>query len=181
MVVTVLMAAVRAAFRLKCRLQLDERGSKTAKHVFDDVIRSNAKSLTAQLGRHMPIPEMPREPHELTRILMGDVDDGFSRRSNDEPTSILDLQSVSIAHGGRGIQLEEHFVALIGDQADTTTVPVVEGERQRIDRQLLRPFARASMNDGSLRPIVTVSRCFSCHISTRNSAVPSEAPTPAHR
>ena len=181
MVVTVLMAAVRAAFRLKCRLQFDERGSKTAKHVFDDVIRSNAKSLTAQLGRHMPIPEMPREPHELTWILMGDVDDGFSRRSNDEPTSILDLQSVSIAHGGRGIQLEEHFVALIGDQADTTTVPVVEGERQRIDRQLLRPFARASMNDGSLRPIVTVSRCFRSHISTRNSAVPSEASTPAHR
>ena len=181
MVVTVLTAAVRAAFRLKCRLQLDERGSKTAKHVFDDVIRSNAKSLAAQLGRHMPIPEMPREPHELTRILMGDVDDGFRGSSNDEPTSILDLQSVSIAHGGRGIQLEEHFVALIGDQADATTVPVVEGERQRIDRQLLRPFARASMNDGSLRPIVTVSRCFSCHISTRNSAVPSEAPTPAHR
>ena len=181
MVVTMLTAAVRATFRLKCRLQLDERGSKTAQHVFDDVIRSNAKSLTAQLGRHMPIPEMPREPHELTRILVADVDDKFRRSSDDEPTPVLDLQSVSVAHGGRGIQLEEHFVALIGDQADTTTVPVVEGERKRTDGQLLWPFAGASMDDGSLRPIVTVSRCFSCHISTRSSVVPSEAPTPARR
>ena len=181
MVVTITMAAVGAAFRLKCSLQLDERGSKTAEHVFDDVIRSNPKSLAAQLGRHMPIPEMPREPHELTRVVVGDVDDGFRRSSNDEPTSVLDLQSVSIAHGGCSAQVEEHLVALICDQTDTTTVPVVEGERERTDRELLRPFAGASMNDGSLRPIVTVSRCFSCHISTRNSVVPSEAPTPARR
>jgi hypothetical protein len=125
MMVIMLMAAVSAAFRLKCGLQLDECGSKTAEHVFDDVIRSNAKSIAVQLGRHMPIPEMPREPHELTRIPVGDVDDGFRRRSNDEPTAVLDLQAVSIAHRGRGVQVKKHLVALIGDQADTTAVPIV--------------------------------------------------------
>jgi len=130
MMVTVLMAAVSAAFGLKGRLQLDEDRSKAAQHVFDDVIWPNAERLTSELGRDMSIAEMPRQTHKLTGIPVGDIDDGLRGRANDEPTAVLDLQAVSIAHRGRGVQVKKHLVALIGDQADSTAVPIVviEGE-----------------------------------------------------
>jgi len=126
----VTMAVVSATFGLKGRLQVDETRSEAVQHIFDDVIWSNAQRLTSEFGWDMSIAEMPRQTHQLTRILVGDVDDGFRRRSNDEPTAVLDLQAVSIAHRRRGVQMQKHLVALIGDQADTTTVPIVviEGE-----------------------------------------------------
>jgi hypothetical protein len=130
MMVTLLMTAVSAAFGLKGRLQLDEDRSKAAQHVFDDVVWPYAERLTSELGWNMSIAEMPRQTHELPDIAVGDIDDGLRRRANDEPTAVLDLQAVSITHCGRGVQVKKHLVALIGDQADTTAVPIVviEGE-----------------------------------------------------
>jgi hypothetical protein len=130
MVVTMLMTAVSAAFGLKGRLQLDEDRSKPVQHVFDDVIWPYAERLISELGWNMSIAEMPRQTHELTGIAVSDIDDGLRRRANDVPTTILNLQAVSIAHRGCGVQVKKHLVALIGDQADTTTVPIVviEGE-----------------------------------------------------
>ncbi|HEV2983352.1 MAG TPA: hypothetical protein VGX46_03145 [Vicinamibacterales bacterium] len=130
MMVTMLMAAVSAAFGLKGRLHLDEDRSKAAQHVFDDVIWPNAERLTSELGRDVSIAEMPRQTHKLTGVLVGDIDDGLRRRANDEPAAVLDLQAVSIAYRGRCVQVKKHLVALIGKQADTTPVPIVviEGE-----------------------------------------------------
>jgi hypothetical protein len=130
MVVTMMMTAVSAAFGLKGRLQLDEDRSKPVQHVFDDVIWPYAERLISELSWNMSIAEMPRQTHELTDIAVSDIDDGLRRRANDEPTAVLDLQAVPITHPGRGVQVKKHLVALIGDQADTTAVPIVviEGE-----------------------------------------------------
>ena len=173
MVVTITMAAVRAAFRLKCPLQLDERGSKTAEHVFDDVIGPDAKNLTPDLGRNMPVAEMPGQPHQLSGIGVSGVDDGLRCGSNDEPGPVIELHAVSIGHCDRCGQIEEDVVALIGDQAESPTMSMVEIQRDRASCTFLRPITGASMDDGPLR--------HSRHISTRNSVVPSEAPTPARR
>jgi hypothetical protein len=166
------MAAVRAAFRLKCSLQLDERGSKTAEHVFDDVIGPDAKNLTPDLGGNMPVAEMPGQPHELTRIRVSDVDDKLGRRPNDEPRPVIELHAVSIGHCGRRGQIEKYLVALIRDQADASTMPMIEIESDRANRKFLRPFTGASMED---RPLGQ-----SCHISTRSSVVPWAALTRVH-
>ena len=130
MMVSMLMAAVRTTFGLKGRLRLIKDRSEAAQHIFDDVIWPNAERLTSELGRDMSIAEMPRQTHKLTGIPVGDIDDGLRRRANDEPTAVRDLQAVSIAHRGRGVQVKKHLVALIGDQADSTAVPIVviEGE-----------------------------------------------------
>jgi hypothetical protein len=130
MMVTMLMVTVSAAFGLKGGLHLNEDRSKAAQHVFDDMIWPNAERLTSELGRDMSIAEMPRQTHKLTGVPVRDIDDGLRRRANDEPTAVLDLEAVSIAHRGRGVQVKKHLVALIGDQADTTAVPIVviEGE-----------------------------------------------------
>ena len=167
------MVVVRAAFGLKGCLKLHNRRSEAAKHVFDDVIRPNPKSVAADLGRHMTVAEMPRESHELTRLRMGDVDDTLGRRSNDEPRPVIELNAVSIGHCDSGGQIENYLVALIGDQAHAPAMPMVRIESDRAGGTFLRPFSDASMND---RP-----RRHSRHINTRSSVVPWAALTRVHR
>lgn len=166
------MVAVRAAFWLKRCLKLHKRRSEAAKHLFDDVVRPYAKSLAPDLGRHMPVAEMPRESHQLTRLRVSDVDDGLRRRSNDKPRPVVELHTVSIGHRDRCGQIEKDLIALIGDQAEAPPMPMIEIEGNRPVGKFLRPFTGASMNDRPLR--------HSSHISTRNSVVPWAALTRVH-
>jgi hypothetical protein len=122
------VAAVCAAFRLESRLSRHHRRSEAAEQVFDDVIWSDAKRLTPDLSRHVSVSQMPRESHELTGIVVRDVDDGLRRGPNDQPSPVLELQAIAIGHCGRSREMEEDLVALVGDHADTTTMPIVEVE-----------------------------------------------------
>ena len=167
------MVAVRAAFGLKRCLKRHDRSSEAAKHVFDDVIRPDPKSVAADLGRHMTVAEMPRESHELTRLRVSDVDDGLGRRANDEPPAVIELHTVSIGHGDGGRQIEKDLVAPIADQADAPTMPMVEIERDRAGGKFLRPFTCSPMNDRAGR--------HSRHINTGSSVVPWAALTRVHR
>ena len=167
------MVSVRAAFGLEGGLKLHSCRSEAAKHVFDDMIRPNPKSLAADLGRHMTVAEMPCESRELTRLRVSNVDNGLGRRSNDEPRPVIELYAVSIGHCDRGGQIEQYLGALIGDQVDAPTMPMIEIEGDRADAKFLRPFTSAPMNDRPLR--------HSSHINTGSSAVPWAALTPVHR
>jgi len=169
----VAMVAVRAPFGLEGSMTLHHRRAEAAKHVCDDVIPTNPESVAADLGRHMTVAEMPRESHELTRLWVSDVDDGFGRRSNHEPRPVIELHTIAIRHGGRAGQIQKYLVTLIGDQANTPTMPMVKIERDRAGGKLLRPFTSASMNDRPLRR--------SSHVNTRSSVVPSGALTRVHR
>ena len=167
------MIAVRAAFWLKGCLTLHGRRSKTAKHVFDNVIRPDPKGVALDLGRHMTIAEVPCEPYELMRLWVRDVDDRLGRRANDEPRPVLELNAVSIDHRDRRGQIEQYLVALIADQADAPTVAMIEIERDRAGCKVLRPFTCASVHGRPLR--------HSSHINRGSSVVPWAAPTQVHR
>ena len=158
------MVAVRAAFGLKGCLNLHYRRPEAAKHVFDDVIRPNPKSIAADLGRYVTVAEMPRESHEVTPLWVSDVDDGLGRCSNDEPRPVIELHALSIRHCDRDGQIEKHLVALIGDQTNAPTMPMIEIESDRASCTFLRPFTSASMNDCPWR--------HSRHINTGSSVVP---------
>src|SRR5262249_26631660 len=102
-----------------------------------------------------------------------DVDDGLGRRSNDEPRPVIELHAVSIGQGDRGRQIQKYLVALIGDQAEAPTVPMIEIERDRAAGKFLRPLTGASMKD--------CPRHYSSHINTGSSVVPWGALTRVHR
>jgi hypothetical protein len=166
------MVAVRAAFGLKGCPELHDRRAEAAKHVFDDVIRPNPKSLAADLGRQMTVAEMPRESYELTRLRVSDIDDGLRRRSDDEPRPVITLHAISIGHCDRSREIEKELVALIGDQADAPAVPMVEIEGDRAGRKFVRPSSSRSMDDRPLR--------HRTHINTGSSAAPWAALTRVH-
>src|SRR5262249_54066343 len=104
------MVAVRAAFGLKGCLNPYHRRAEAAEHVFDGGIRPMPKRVAADLSRHMPVAEMPREPHELIRVRVSDVDNGLGRRSNDEPPPVLELHAVAIGDCDRSGQIEKQLV-----------------------------------------------------------------------
>src|SRR5262245_22440211 len=102
-----MMVVVGAAFGLKSGLPLHNRCAQRTKQVFDDAIPPNPKSVSADLGRHMTVAEVPRESHELPRIRMTYVDDALGRRANGEPRPVIELHAVLIGHGDRGRQIEK--------------------------------------------------------------------------
>jgi hypothetical protein len=122
------MVAVRAAFGLKRSATVHNRRSEATQHVFDDVIPANPKRVGADLGRHMTVAEMPRESHEVRRLWVRHVDDRLGRRSNDEPRPIIELDTIAIRHGYRAGQIQKYLVALIGDETNASTMPMVEIE-----------------------------------------------------
>ena len=58
-VMTVVIAAVGTAFRLKRGLDLDKFRPETTKHLLDDMIGANAEDMLANFSRQMSISEMP--------------------------------------------------------------------------------------------------------------------------
>src|SRR5262249_46026928 len=125
------MAAIRAPFRLKRRLQPHEGRPEAAQHVFDHVIRSDAKALTADLGRHMTVAEVPGKQYETTVMAVCDVDHRFRGRPDDQPPPVIELQAIAIAHRDRSRQIEEDVIALVGHETRTTPVPIVELQSER--------------------------------------------------
>ena len=65
------------------------------------------------------------------------------------------------------------LVALIGDQADAPTMPMVKIEGHRTGGKCLRPFTSASMHERPLR--------HSSHVNTGSNAAPWAALKPVHR
>ena len=61
MVVMVAVSPVRATFGLEGDLNLHEICSKTAEHILDHVVRSNAKDLVSNFRGQMAVSQMPSQ------------------------------------------------------------------------------------------------------------------------
>jgi hypothetical protein len=70
--VAVAVAAVSAALGLEGDLDHAKVRSEAVKHVLDHVVGPNTQNLAANVGRQMPISEMPRKPHELSGVMVPD-------------------------------------------------------------------------------------------------------------
>jgi hypothetical protein len=126
----VAVASVGAAFGLERDLHLYEIRSKTNQHILDHVVRPNAKNLVPNLGRQMPISQMPRKTRQLIGVFMSDFDNELRRRLNLEPSTIFKLQAISIGHGNRLGKVEQDIFALIPSQANSASMARVKIESE---------------------------------------------------
>jgi hypothetical protein len=97
----VAVAGVSAAFGLERDLHPCKVCSKAKEHIFNYVVRPNAKNLVSNFSRQMPISQMPRKARQLIGIFMSDFDNELRRSLNLEPSTIFELQAISISHGNR--------------------------------------------------------------------------------
>ncbi len=149
-VVMVALAAVSAAFGLEGGLHSHENRSEVTEHVLNDVVRSYAKNLFSDLGRQMPVSQVPGDAYELSRISMPHLDDDFGRGSDPEPSPVFELQTVSIGHGDRFRKVEKDVFTVICSQANATAMARVEIESQRARRSFLRPMPGGPMTGSTM-------------------------------
>ena len=160
MAVMVTVATVRTALGLKGSAHVYKIGSEAAEHILDDMVGPNAKNLVLNFSGQMPIAQVPSKAHKLIGIFMSDFNEKFGSRLDLQPSSIIELQAISIRHCDRFRKIEEDLFALVGRHPDATAMARVRVERQSVDRFFLRPMPGGSMS-GS-----TVNDAMRNHIST---------------
>jgi hypothetical protein len=128
MLVMMAMASVSAALGLKRYLYLGKICSEAKEHILDHVVRPNAKNLVSNFSRQMPISQMPREASKLVGVFVLDFNNVLRCSLNLEPSTIFELQAISISHGNRLGKVEQDIFALIPSQANTASMPRVEIE-----------------------------------------------------
>jgi hypothetical protein len=130
MAAMVAVAGVSAAFGLERDLHLYKICTETKEHVLDHVVGPNAKNLVSNFSRQMPISQMPREASKLVGVFMPDFDNEFCRSLNLEPSTIFELQAISISHGNRLGKVEQDIFALIPSQANAASMAGVKIESE---------------------------------------------------
>ena len=75
----VVVVAVGAAFRLERRAAAGDLRAQLAQHVLDHVVVADAQASRQDLGRQVPVAEMPGKARQPLRIGGGDLEDVLVR------------------------------------------------------------------------------------------------------
>jgi hypothetical protein len=126
----VAVASVSAAFGLERDLHPCKVCSEAKEHILDHVVRPNAKNLTSNFSRQMPISQMPRKARQLIGIFMSDFDNELCCSLNLEPSTIFKLQAISVGHSNRLGKIEQDIFALIPSQANAASMARVKIESE---------------------------------------------------
>jgi len=140
------LTPVRAAFRLEGSPHGRKIRSQSAEHLFDNMVRVDAKNLASNFSRQMPISQVPSKTRKLTWIPMPDLDKELGSCLNLQQPSIVKLQAISVGHGNRLRKIEKDVFALVRGQANATAMARVEIEGDGACRPFLRPVPGEAMN-----------------------------------
>src|SRR5262245_12761236 len=146
MFVMMVVVPVCAAFGLERSPYVHKSRSQAMQHLFDHMVRPNAKDLAANFSRQMPISQMPSKAHELIGVFMPDVNNKLGSGLNLQKPSIVQLQAVSVGHGNRLWEVDKHIFALVGPQANAAAMARVKIEGERACRHFLRPVPGGATN-----------------------------------
>ena len=88
-------AGIGSAFGIERRFDLDHFCAQPLHHLLDDMIAADAKSLAGDLRRQMPIAEMPRHTHQMTRIGDANLNQRFRRGHHFDQSSVFQHQRIA--------------------------------------------------------------------------------------
>src|SRR5262245_31526948 len=146
MIVMVAVAAVRTALGLKGSAQVYEIRSEAVEHILDDMVGPNAKNLVLNFSRQVSISQMPCQAHALIGIFVPDFYEKFGSRLDLQPSSIIELQTISIRHCNRFREIDQDLFALVSRHPDATAMARVGVERQSVERFFLWPMPGGPMD-----------------------------------
>jgi hypothetical protein len=146
----VTVITIGSALGLEGSLHLHKICSETVEHIFNHMVRADAKNLASNFRRQMSISEMPGKAHKLMGILMPDFDNMLPSRLNFEPPPVVELQAIPIGHCNRFREVEQDIFALIRSQTNTTAMPSIKVEGESASGIFLRPMPSCSMNGSTV-------------------------------
>jgi hypothetical protein len=150
MAAMVAVPSVGTAFGLERDLHSYKICAEAKEHILDHVVRPNAKNLLSNFSRQMPISQMPCQASKLVGVFMSDFNNLLCRSLNLEPSTIFELQAISISHGNRLGKIEKDIFALIPSQANTASMARVKIERERPCCVFHWPMPGGLVNGGAM-------------------------------
>src|SRR5207248_2898032 len=169
MVGIVIVLTVGAALGIERRLDLAHLCAEALQHVDDDMVVADQDALALDLGRQVPVAEMPGDPREGRRVAAAHLNQVLLRCPDLDETALLELQPVAGVQHDRLDQIEQEIGATVAKHAQAPTIAVVEQEGDAVDALTRRPATRPH----------DFSRTF--HVKTRSNVVPWAATGRAHR
>jgi len=156
MVAIGVVVVVGAALGLEGPHHLLHRAALAAHHLGQHVVVLDVDRLGRDLGRRVPVADMPGDAHQPQRVLGLDLQQALRRGLDQHQAAILQLDGVAVAERGGLLEIEQNVETAIGLERETAAVAVVMVERQRIDDAILPDGGLANdgggaKHDGSVR------------------------------
>jgi hypothetical protein len=139
-------AGIGAAFGVERRLDLDHARAKTLDHRLDDMIAPDPQPLGHDLGRQMPVAEMPGDPDQMMRVGAPDLEQRLRRRDHFDQPAIVEHQRVAAAQRDRVFEIEQKLEPARAGHRHPPPVPIVEIEHDGIGRRLAPAMLAANLS-----------------------------------
>jgi len=126
---------IGAAFGIERRFDLDEARVQPSHHRLDHMIAADAQSSCRDLGRQMPVAEVPGKPDQMLRIAASDFKERLGRSHHLDQPAIFEHQRVATAQDDRSFQIEQEFQPTRALHRHPPAVAIVKIEHDAIGRR----------------------------------------------
>jgi hypothetical protein len=150
------MRVIGAAFGIEWRLDLNDARAKPFDHRLDDVIATDAQAFACDLGRQVPVTEVPRDPDQIVRIAAANFDERFGRGDDLDQPSVVQHEGITAAQGDRMFQIEQEFQSARAGHRHPPAMTVVEIEHDGISRRIRPAMLLANMRGADHVSLLTI-------------------------
>jgi hypothetical protein len=128
------MAGIGATLGVERRFDLDESRAQPSKHCFNHMIAADAQSSCRDLGRQMPIAEVPSETDQMLRIVPPDFKERLGRGHHLDQPAVFEHQRITAAQRHRIFQIEQEFQPTRALHRHPSAVTIVKIEHDAVGR-----------------------------------------------
>lgn len=125
---------------------MTHRASKVGQHFLQHMIRADQDRRLGDLGRNVPVAEVPSQTQEQERVRGGDLDQWFGRGLDRDPLAFRGRQSVTVGHGDRPLQVQQRLASIVESKTDPAAMARVEVQGHRAFRVGDRPMPVRAVN-----------------------------------
>ena len=168
-VVGVRLAGIGAAFGIERRFDLDEARAQPSDHCLDHMIAADAQSSGRDLGRQMPIAEMPGQANQMLRIVPPDFKERLGRGHHLDQPAIFEHQRIAAAQRDRIFQIEQEFQPTRTLHRHPSPVAIVKIEHDAVGRGLAPAMLSQNFGGPDHR---NMSRKAACRKASMQSLMP---------
>lgn len=120
-----------------------------AHHFGQNMVVLDIDRVGGNLGRRVPVADMPGDAHQPQRVLRADFEQALRRRLHQHEPAILELDGIAVPQRGGLIEIEQDIEPTIGLEREAAAVAVVMVERQRVDDAILPDGGLANNGGGA--------------------------------
>jgi hypothetical protein len=151
------VARIGAAFGIKGRLDLDDARAKPLHHGFDDMIMPDTQGLSRDLGRQMPVAEMPGKANQMMRVAAADLEKPLRSGHDLDQPAVFKHQRVTAAQRDRVLKIKQEFKPPRARHHHPPPVTIIEIKHDGIGRRLAPAVLSQNLGSPDHRSTVLAS------------------------